>query len=385
MSKSILDRVRWFVFDSKILSWNQICKCILVLIFYLFTKALWIAWKIYTITTPEVHAFVNLNTVYFHLNIEIVEFFFTLMLIFLLLLNRDKEWAQHFFSYFCVVLLITSLVFDWYSSGLLEAGTVINAMSFIYLLIVLFNRKLLIFAMLYAVTIFILFLSSGIVNGQNQYNPLFNIDQIGYPNFKNPFWLGSTIYFSVLPFLVGVFILSTILKQWSARELYVTQLSQKDGLTAVYNRRVLNDFLLELDERYNSNFPYAILLIDLDHFKAVNDTYGHIMGDKILISAAMILKQSIRKTDVLGRYGGEEFLVIIENTHPYEIQRLAERCRLAVASKRHLIAPEQSIYVTCSIGVAFSHADHSSLQVLNEADQALYQAKMRGRNQVSIV
>ena len=384
MSKSLLGYVRWFVFDSKILNWSQVNKCILVLVFYLFIRALWISWKGFTLLTPEVQQFVNLETLYFHLNIEIVEFFFTLVVIFILSINREKEWAQHFFPYFCAVLLISSMVFDWYSSGLLEAGIVINAMSFIYLLIVLFDRKMLIFTLTYGIAVFIYFLSSGLVNGQVQFKPLFDIDQIGYPNFKNSFWLGSTIYFSAPPFLLGVFILNTILKQWSARESYVTQLSRKDGLTSIYNRRMLNEFLLQLDETEACDYPYAILLIDLDHFKSVNDTYGHLMGDRILVSSANTLKQIIRRSDVLGRYGGEEFLIIIENTHPYEVQRLAERCRSALASHRHAVDPMKSIFVTCSIGVAFSHASQSSLQVVNEADQALYEAKTRGRNQVSI-
>ena len=82
MSKSLLGYVRWFVFDSKILNWSQVNKCILVLVFYLFIRALWISWKGFTLLTPEVQQFVNLETLYFHLNIEIVEFFFTLVVIF---------------------------------------------------------------------------------------------------------------------------------------------------------------------------------------------------------------------------------------------------------------------------------------------------------------
>lgn len=384
MPKSLLDHVHWFISDSKILNWNAVDKCILVLGFYVFTKALGISWKLFSLLTPTVHHYVNIETIYFHLNIESFELSFALLLIFVLSFNRQHTWAQHFFSYFCIVLIITSLVFDWYSSGLLEAGTVINAMSFIYLLIFLFNRKILIFSMFYAVVIFVFLLTSGMVNGQLKYDPIFNFSQIGYPNFKNSFWLGSTLYFSVPPFLLGVFILTTILKQWSARELHVTQLSRKDGLTAIYNRRVLDEILLELDAKSGLKYAYAILLIDLDHFKSVNDNYGHSVGDQILIRSANILKQNIRMSDVLGRYGGEEFLIIIENTHPYEIQRLAERCRQALGQHRHELNPMQYLYVTCSIGVAFAQTNQNSLEVLNNADKALYGAKTRGRNQVSI-
>lgn len=384
MFRSLTKYFHWFIYDSKILNWNQVHKCILVLLFFLFTKALWISWTFFALNNPEFEKFVNIETLHFHLKIETVEFFFVIGLIGILFFNQHRDWAQHFFVYFCIVLLITSLVFDWYSSGLLAAGTVINAMSFIYLLIVLFSRKTLLFTLVYATLVFIYFLNSGIVNGQEQYAPIFNLAEVGYPNFKNSFWLASTLYFSVPPFFVGVFILGTILRQWSARELYITQLSRMDGLTAVYNRRALNDFLLELDQQDQSHVTYAALLIDLDHFKMVNDTYGHIIGDKILINSAKILRDNIRKGDLVGRYGGEEFLIIIKNTHPYEIQRLAERCRQAVASQRHFINSHETIQVTCSIGIAFSDPTRNALTVLNDADQALYQAKTQGRNQVCL-
>ena len=384
MTNSLFKYFNWFVYDSKILNWNHIDKCILILFFFVFTKVIWISWKLFTIANPQFYPFVHLGTLNFHLKIEIIQLICSIILIGLIFLKRKSKKAQEFFPYFCLVLLTTSLVFDWYSAGLLATGTVINSMSFIYLLIVLFDREYIVFTLIYSVGLSIFFLNSGIVNSDLKFPPLFNLTQIGYPNFKNQFWLWSTIYFSVPPFMVGLFILSTILRQWSARENYVTQLSQKDGLTAVYNRRVLNDFLMELDRDRSSNYPYAILLIDLDHFKSVNDTYGHLIGDRILIASAKLIQQNIRRTDILGRYGGEEFLIIIKETHPYEIRRLAERCRLALADYPHIINAQKTIIVTCSIGVAFSHANYSALQVLNEADQALYQAKTRGRNQVSI-
>lgn len=88
------------------------------------------------------------------------------------------------------------------------------------------------------------------------------------------------------PFLIGIFILSTILNQWRKREIFITELSQKDDLTGIYNRRVLTQHLLKLDQDPQTVSSYAILLLDLDHFKRVNDTYGHIVGDQVLIQLA---------------------------------------------------------------------------------------------------
>ena len=255
-------------------------------------------------------------------------------------------------------------------------------MSFIYLLIVLFDRKMLIFTLTYGIAVFIYFLSSGLVNGQVQFKPLFDIDQIGYPNFKNSFWLGSTIYFSAPPFLLGVFILNTILKQWSARESYVTQLSRKDGLTSIYNRRMLNEFLLQLDETDTSNYPYAILLIDLDHFKSINDRFGHDVGDHVLRRVAKVLNTNIRGNDMVGRFGGEEFLMILQTSYLDQIIEIAERCRKQIEQEYFVINDNLSIQITASFGISIYQNGMTHEQVIKRADQALYVAKEQGRNQI---
>lgn len=370
-----------YVGDPNILNWSHIHKCVLVLVFFLFTKTLWIGWKIFALSSPEYHQYLNLDAMRFHLKIEIIEALITLFIVPCFHWLRDYDLAKKILPHICIGLITTSLVFDWYSSGLLAAGTVINAMDFLYLMIVLFDRKFLVTTLIYTVSIFILFLSSGMVDGEMNYAPLFNLANIGYPNFKNHFWLASTFYSSIPPLIVCVSLLGTILKQWRDREQYITQLSQRDGLTSIYNRRVLTETLMLLDQDHPDQ-PYAILLIDLDFFKAVNDTHGHIVGDHVLIDSARLIQQAIRSTDILGRYGGEEFLIMTKNTNFDEIQVLAERCRMALAEFRHVIDADLKIQVTCSIGVALSTDHQSAMAVLDHADQALYEAKINGRNQV---
>ena len=293
--------------------------------FFIFIKTLWITWKVYTLSSAELIEHINYDSVMFHLKIDIFEFFIFVFILPVFYLNLWRSQAQHYLPYGCMVLLISMLVFDWYSSGLLAAG-IINVMSFIYLMIVLFERKMIFFSLVYLLLTFSAIHMSGIVTGEYQYAPMFNFSAIGYPNFKNLFWLASTLYFSVPPFLIGIFILSTILNQWRKREIFITELSQKDDLTGIYNRRVLTQHLLKLDQDPQTVSSYAILLLDLDHFKRVNDTYGHIVGDQVLIQLAQILKQNLRTDDLLGRYGGEEFLIIIHNfTKCIESQNVADR------------------------------------------------------------
>jgi diguanylate cyclase (GGDEF)-like protein len=159
------------------------------------------------------------------------------------------------------------------------------------------------------------------------------------------------------------------------------QLATVDPLTGLENRRSLMDFSevqLKLAQRYKSFF--SILLIDLDYFKKINDTYGHLIGDEILKNIAKILKESLRNVDHIGRFGGEEFIVILPNTTLKNAVLVAEKVRDAIANFVHNIE-EQIIQATVSIGIAsYNSLDDDANQIIKRADQALYTAKSSGRN-----
>ena len=159
------------------------------------------------------------------------------------------------------------------------------------------------------------------------------------------------------------------------------QLATVDPLTGLENRRSLMDFSevqLKLAKRYKSFF--SILLIDLDYFKKINDTYGHLIGDEILKNIAKILKESLRNVDHIGRLGGEEFIVILPNTTLKNAVLVAEKVRDAIANFVHNIE-EQNIQTTVSIGIAsYNPLDDDVNQIIERADQALYKAKSSGRN-----
>ena len=159
------------------------------------------------------------------------------------------------------------------------------------------------------------------------------------------------------------------------------QLVTVDPLTGLENRRSLMDFAevqLKLAQRYKSFF--SIILIDLDYFKKINDTYGHLVGDEILQNIAKILKDVLRNVDHIGRFGGEEFIVILPNTNLKNAVLVAEKVREAIANFKHNIE-EQIIQATVSIGIAsYNPLDDDVNQILERADQALYTAKSSGRN-----
>jgi diguanylate cyclase (GGDEF)-like protein len=162
------------------------------------------------------------------------------------------------------------------------------------------------------------------------------------------------------------------------------KLSITDGLTELYNHRHVHELLHEEFERSRrSGEPLGVAMIDLDRFKQVNDTYGHPTGDVILYETARILRDTAREIDMVGRYGGEEFIAILPNTSEDDAARFAERVRRAVEG--HVYRDEASeIRMTCSSGAASFPREgvESPESLLKEADSALYAAKESGRNRV---
>ena len=161
------------------------------------------------------------------------------------------------------------------------------------------------------------------------------------------------------------------------------EVAQIDALTFLYNRRrivkELQDEVIRA-ERYNSIL--SISVVDVDHFKAVNDTYGHTTGDEVLRKVAQQLRDHIRQPDTVGRYGGEEFLILLPNSDAHAAAEQASRlCKVVRESTIQINHSEQTIQVTISIGVAqFKHGVDTWETLLNRADSAMYEAKKRGRN-----
>ena len=164
------------------------------------------------------------------------------------------------------------------------------------------------------------------------------------------------------------------------REAEIRTLSLTDQLTGVGNRRRLEQALEEEISRVGrSGAKLSVLMADLDHFKRVNDAYGHGAGDKVLETFGDILRGNTRPTDVLGRYGGEEFVVLLPNTAREQAVTSAERLRMILAST--LIAPLAEP-ITVSIGAVEFVPGESSDEFLHRVDEALYEAKHSGRNRV---
>lgn len=149
--------------------------------------------------------------------------------------------------------------------------------------------------------------------------------------------------------------------------------------------QIINAYEQELDRSLHNGRPFGVVMVDLDNFKQVNDQFGHLGGDEVLRTAAARVRQSVRSSDIVGRYGGEEFLILLPGCDAEECAMSAERVRLAIEGKP--VAHEGSnIRVTGSFGVAVFDPDTETghLHMISRADKALYEAKRKGKNRVEI-
>ncbi|ABI56365.1 diguanylate cyclase [Alkalilimnicola ehrlichii MLHE-1] len=178
-------------------------------------------------------------------------------------------------------------------------------------------------------------------------------------------------------------------KEVQARETLAEELhrlAMMDDLTGVYSRRqVLEVGERELARRRRQGLtPLTLLMMDLDHFKRINDKYGHAAGDTVLVAFSEVLRRNLRESDAVGRLGGEEFLAVLPDVDLQGGLALAERIRSEIAELR-IPWQEEAIRLTVSIGVAGILAVHESLDdTIMRADDALYQAKVAGRNRVTV-
>jgi diguanylate cyclase (GGDEF)-like protein len=171
-------------------------------------------------------------------------------------------------------------------------------------------------------------------------------------------------------------------RELEAANVTITRLMNTDPLTGLTNRRQLTEKLdAEMSKAKRHNHPLSALMTDIDHFKSINDTYGHDAGDKVLMQVAQTLLTTCRKEDIVARYGGEEFVVILPNSPATSALECAERIRKAI---EETVCPGVDRRMTVSVGATLFAADDTEESLIKRADTALYDAKESGRNRVAL-
>jgi len=367
---------KYLLEDGVVMNWSVLNKYILMLILGSAVHGIWIIWKVFVLLSLEVWHWVNLPLLKLQLGLNILSLMVFIGLIYPCSVWRKNPAVQQWLPYLCVAILIISLCWDSYIIGVLSPATMISYISLVTVGLALFNRKIVYYALIPA-TLYLVVCGYLSLQDYIPYAPIFSLNNLAY---QNKFWVLSMMYF-IAPILISCLILFEILlSQWRHREKLIQHLSQINPLTNMLNRRSISDCLEKLERKQTSS--YALMLIDLDHFKRIKEQYGHDKGDETLIQVSDTLSQIIRHSDVVGRFGGEEFIVILNSSSLEQAQTIVERCRQAIQQLQLTSDVGESIRVTVSFGMALSNAQLRPQQLLSQADKALYEAKACGRNQV---
>ena len=198
-------------------------------------------------------------------------------------------------------------------------------------------------------------------------------------------WFLVQILMGTPEIVLVLLVIRTLLGRLHQSRAEILSLSRRDGLTDLWNRRYLTELLEhELAVARRSRQPLSLMMVDLDHFKRLNDTLGHLAGDQAIVLAGHILQQAMRKTDHVGRFGGEEFMVVLPACSAEAAREIAECCRHMIATTP-LLNDGRPVGISASLGVVslLPGADVENIDALIAvADKALYQAKATGRNRV---
>ncbi len=362
-----------------IMNWKNIHKCILILVLVLGVHFLWIIWKIFIINVPSLWPLVNLTLVHNQIYNNTYSAIFIVSLIIFCYKIQNKKWADSLLPHFIITIFILMFIWDGFLVGIYSPATIFAFVCISGIGLILFNRKFVYFQLIIAISISIILIYLTYKN-VIPYAPLFSDVLLNQDIHHNLFWVLSMTYF-IVPILLACLILcEVLLSQWRHRESLIQVLSQTDPLTNLYNRRFFNEKIISIQK---TQTQYAIILIDVDHFKMINDQYGHHIGDEALKLIASLLSIHVRSSDIIARYGGEEFIIAMPETSFKVANTVAERCRLAIQNLVLETLDHQQVHLTASFGIALSDNETQMSRIIHNADQALYQAKADGRNQVN--
>ena len=199
------------------------------------------------------------------------------------------------------------------------------------------------------------------------------------------FLVGSAVIIILLILMIIYVVARTFIKDLQTAESKLISMATRDFLTGLLNRReIYRRMEEELQRARRTGAPFSLFLLDLDHFKRVNDLHGHSAGDLVLQETATAMQHAVRPYDLCGRYGGEEFLVALPGTGLTEAVEAAERIRLAIAALQIRLDECKTLQITASIGVAALEPSETIDQLVARADEAMYLAKQQGRNRVNV-
>lgn len=296
--------------------------------------------------------------------------------------NKSKQ-AKKNYMYWCMLLYTGGNVVVCHMFGELSLPTGIMMAGGPMIGWILFNHKGVIFSVIFACLLIIpLFLLTFF--DVLDYAPIVPQDTNLHKNISYNIMIACII----LPHVGSLLSLAYLsINHWRRREEHANYLAGTDSLTNVPNRRQFFSMLYDaIEETKNHQQPLAIMMLDIDRFKYINDNFGHMTGDDVLNQTIKILRSCLRKQDMIGRFGGDEFVVLLPNTEPKNAEKITQKCLETI--KNTNITTDNGVFnITASFGVtvletveASYNPDTLSRLLINQADSALYSAKRNGRN-----
>lgn len=367
---------------SAALEWSSVDKGLILLVMIIPIYGQYFLWSLYVLSRPDRERLVNVYLTIEVMKIEIAFMIMGAITLFLGLYLRKKNPHGLFFQHLTLHFFSLTLVAMSYTIGTASfcAGLVLlGAPVFGFILL---DRKAVWGATITALIV-LLGLSYATAYGFIPYAPVM-VPAIDHASIL--FWMNSVFFFAAPFFILIIVMADQMLMWWREREDKIRHMSRTDALTGIHNRMSILSILdREIARAERTKASLSMVILDLDHFKKVNDVWGHPTGDLVLKTAAKVLKHNIREIDALGRYGGEEFVIVLPGADPLEAQKIIERCRVKLSEAEIRSDNQSLIKVTASFGlVSVNGHTIESHTLIKTADEALYLAKHSGRNRIEI-
>ncbi|WP_407304464.1 GGDEF domain-containing protein [Acinetobacter sp.] len=365
--------------DNLIINWPNFDKGVLLLIFGAFCQVSAIKWYLVSYFSVENAVWINAEFFFFRIVALIITLIIFIVMIVVSFKYKKNRKFRRFISYLSPIFFGGTMIYAGYTIGIYSPATIAGFVNIVLIGLVFYSRKI-IYSIAIPALVFTIVISYLTFNGIIRYAPVFSDLLTEGQFYHNEFWIQSMaeVYLPIL--LVSILFFEILLSQWRRRERNIKRMSQTDVLTNVFNRRYIGEQLAALERKKKT--AYAVILLDLDHFKQINDQYGHEVGDIVLQRVAAILSATTREQDIVGRFGGEEFILILKEQNLQQAIEIAERCRKIIEQEEIQLETEDILKMSASFGVALSQTHLNKEQTIRLADRALYLAKRQGRNQV---
>ncbi len=373
-------RIRLLSYVDYILAANPIARSAFLMFLINIVTLQYAAWAAFVLYWQPAHQYINPNIIGQFIPIASVIIITSLGLYCLCRYLTDTQSKK-------TQIIIQHIVASFYTIDMLFFGYLIGSMSMaagavllgspIFGLFLL-DSKAIYTALLIAISMIMILCLLSVI-GLIQYAPLLkNAIHVE----SSAFWFTSMMFFIIPYWIVVCLLCDMIIKTLRQREKDIRYLAEHDKLTGLWNRHSIDQHAHRMFEPYGR--MSALILLDLDHFKRINDKFGHPCGDYVLRIAAQTIVQSTRKQDIVGRFGGEEFIILMEDTVLEEATAIAERIRGQLAALQEQHSDGSIIPISASLGVTatFSGPETQFEHMVSLADEALYKAKAAGRNQV---